>query len=119
MMKITGNSLGVAPPAELLYGVTIGPIIEGLIYRGAAFSVINVTACSVAGLAKLRIALAIALSSLLFAWSHTGAMGLPWLLIFGMGIVYALMRWRSNSTATAAAMHTMYNAVITLAMLQR
>jgi membrane protease YdiL (CAAX protease family) len=36
---------------------------------------------------KLRIALAIALSSLLFAWSHTGAMGLPWLLIFGMGIV--------------------------------
>jgi membrane protease YdiL (CAAX protease family) len=36
-----------------------------------------------------------------------------------MGVVYALMRWRSNSTATAAAMHTMYNAVITLAMLQR
>jgi hypothetical protein len=32
--------------------------------------------------------------------------GLPWLLIFAMGVVYALMRWRSNSTATAAAMHS-------------
>jgi membrane protease YdiL (CAAX protease family) len=119
MMKITGNSLGVAPPAELLYGVTIGPIIEELIYRGAAFSVINVTDAQWQDWRNCASALAIALSSLLFAWSHTGAMGLPWLLIFGMGIVYALMRWRSNSTATAAAMHTMYNAVITLAMLQR
>jgi hypothetical protein len=40
LMRITGNSLGVAPPSELLYGVTIGPIIEEVIYRGAAFSVI-------------------------------------------------------------------------------
>jgi membrane protease YdiL (CAAX protease family) len=117
-MRITGNSLGLAPPSELLYGVTIGPIIEELIYRGAAFSVIYITACSVAGLAKLRIALPIALSSLLFAWSHTTAMGLPWLLIFAMGLVYALMRWRSNSTATAALMHAAYNAVVTFAMLR-
>jgi membrane protease YdiL (CAAX protease family) len=118
LMRTSGNSLAVAPPGELLYGVTIGPIIEEAIYRGAAFSVINVTACSVAGLAKLRIALAIALSSLLFAWSHTRTMGLPWLLIFAMGIAYALMRWRSNSTAITALMHAMYNAVIALAMLR-
>jgi hypothetical protein len=50
-MRITGNSLGVAPSSELLYGVTIGPIIEEVIYRGAAFSVIYISACSVAGLA--------------------------------------------------------------------
>jgi membrane protease YdiL (CAAX protease family) len=119
LMRFAGKSLGTAPLSELLYGVTIGPIIEELIYRGAAFSVIYISACSVAGLAKLRIALPIAVSSLLFTWSHTWIMGLPWLLIFAMGVVYALMRWRSKSTATAAAMHTMYNAVITLAMLQR
>jgi membrane protease YdiL (CAAX protease family) len=75
LMRITGNPLGVAPASEPLYGVTIGPIIEEVIYRGAAFSVIYLSACSMAGLAKLRIALAIALSSLLFAWSHTSAMG--------------------------------------------
>jgi membrane protease YdiL (CAAX protease family) len=119
LMRTSGNSLGVAPPGELLYGVTIGPIIEEAIYRGAAFSVINVTACSVAGLAKLRIALAIALTSLLFAWSHSRAVGLPWLLIFTMGVMYALLRWRSNSTAASALMHATYNAVVALAMLRQ
>jgi membrane protease YdiL (CAAX protease family) len=116
MMKITGNSVGVAPPAELLYGVTIGPIIEEVIYRGAAFSVIYVTACSMESMRKLRIVLPIALTSLLFAWSHTRTMSLPWLLIFAMGVVYALLRWRSNSTAITALMHAAYNAVIAAAM---
>jgi membrane protease YdiL (CAAX protease family) len=119
LVRITGNSLGVAPPSELLYGVTIGPIVEELIYRGAAFSVIYVTACSVKGLAKLRIALPVALTSLLFAWSHTRTMGLPWLLILGMGVMYALLRWRSNSTAAASLMHAGYNAVVALAMLRQ
>jgi membrane protease YdiL (CAAX protease family) len=119
LMRITGNSLGAASPGKLLYGVTIGPIIEEVIYRGAAFSAIYVTACSVKGLAKLRVALPIALTSLLFAWSHTGATGLPWLLIFGMGVMYALLRWRSNSTAAASLMHAGYNAVVALAMLRQ
>jgi membrane protease YdiL (CAAX protease family) len=118
LMRITGNSLGAASPSELLYGVTIGPIIEEVIYRGAAFSAIYVAACSVKGLAKLRVALPIALTSLLFAWSHTWIMGLPWLLIFGMGSVYALERWRSNSTATTALMHGVYNTLIAFAMLR-
>jgi membrane protease YdiL (CAAX protease family) len=117
LMRITGNSLGAASPSELLYGVTIGPIIEEVIYRGAAFSAIYVTACSGKGLAKVRVALPIALTSLLFAWSHTWIMGPPWLLIFAMGVVYALLRWRSNSTATSAVMHAAYNATVAYAML--
>jgi membrane protease YdiL (CAAX protease family) len=117
-MRITGNSLGVAPPSELLYGVTIGPIIEEVIYRGAAFSVTYITACSVKGLAKLRIALPIVLTSLLFAWSHTRTMGLTWLLLLGMGVVYALVRWQSNSTAASALMHATYNATVAYAMLR-
>ena len=36
--------LGQTSPATLLYGVTIGPIIEEILFRGAAFSVIYVTA---------------------------------------------------------------------------
>jgi hypothetical protein len=36
---------------------------------------------------------------------------------FGMGTLYTLLRWRSNSTAAAALMHATYNAVIALAML--
>jgi membrane protease YdiL (CAAX protease family) len=109
--------LGHTSPATLLYGITIGPIIEEILFRGAAFSVIYVTAGSIKGLLGLRLAIAIVLSSLLFAVAHTRTMGIPWIVFFGMGTLYALMRWRSTSTAAAALMHATYNAVIALAML--
>ena len=109
--------LGQTSPATLLHGVTIGPIIEEILFRGAAFSVIYVTAGSIKGLLRLRLAIAIVLSSLLFAVAHTRMIGIPWLVFFGMGTLYALLRWRSNSTAVAALMHATYNAVIALAML--
>ena len=94
-----------------------GPILEELIFRGAPFSVIYVTASSVKSLARLRITLVIIGSTLLFALAHTKTIGIPLFLFFGTGTLYAMMRWRSNSTATAALMHTAYNAVITFAML--
>jgi membrane protease YdiL (CAAX protease family) len=53
--------------------------------------------------------IAIVLSSLLFAVAHTKAMGIPWLVFFGMGMLYALLRRQS----TSAVMH----AVIAFAML--
>jgi membrane protease YdiL (CAAX protease family) len=109
--------LGHTSPATLPYGVTIGPIIEEILFRGAAFSVIYVTAASIKGLLGLRLAIAIVFSSLLFALAHTRTTGIPWLVFFGMGTLYALLRWRSNSTAAAALMHATYNAVIALAML--
>ena len=75
------------------------------------------TAASIKGLLGLRLAIAIVLSSLLFALAHTRTMGIPWFVFFGMGTLYAILRWRSNSTAAAALMHATYNAVIALAML--
>jgi membrane protease YdiL (CAAX protease family) len=117
VVRVAHMSLGAASRERLLYGVTLGPILEELIFRGAAFSVIYVTACSVKSLARLQIALAIIGSSLLFALAHTKTVGLPLFLFFGTGTLYAMMRWRSNSTATAALMHATYNAVIALAML--
>jgi membrane protease YdiL (CAAX protease family) len=108
--------LGQASPATLLYAVTIGPIIKEILFRGAAFSVIYVTAASIKGLLGLRLAIAIVLSSLLFAVAHTRTMGMPWVVFFAMGALYALLRWRSNSTG-AALMHATYNAMIVLAML--
>jgi membrane protease YdiL (CAAX protease family) len=108
--------LGHTSPATLLYGVTIGPMIEEILFRGAAFSVIYVTAASISGLLRLRLAIAIVLSSLCFAVAHPRTMGVPWLVFFAMGTLYALLRWRSNSTAVAALMHATYNAVIAIAM---
>jgi membrane protease YdiL (CAAX protease family) len=117
MLHAEHTLLGHTSPATLLYGVTIGPIIEEILFRGAAFSVIYVTAASIKGFLRLRLAIAIVLSSLLFAVTHTRTMGIPWLVFFEMGALYALLRWRSNSTAAAALMHATYNTVIALAML--
>ena len=117
ILRAKHTPLGHTSPATLLYGVTIGPIIEEILFRGAAFSVIYVTATSIKGLLGLQLAIAIVLSSLLFAVAHTRTMGILWLVFFGMGTLYALLRWRSNSTAVAALMHATYNAVIALAML--
>jgi len=114
-----GTVAGHCPPGRLLYGVTVGPIVEEVIFRGAAFSVIYVTASSIGGLANSRIALSIAVSSLLFALAHTTLIGIPWIVFFGMGMLYALLRWRSKSTAAAALMHATYNAVIACVMLRQ
>jgi hypothetical protein len=119
VVRVAHMSLGAASRERLLYGVTLGPILEELIFRGAAFSLIYVTACSVKSLARLQIALAIIGSSLLFALAHTRTVGIPLFLSLGTGTLYAMMRWRSNSTATAALMHGIYNAVIAFAMLHR
>jgi membrane protease YdiL (CAAX protease family) len=117
ILQVEQTPLGHTSPATLLYGMTIGPIIEEILFRGAAFSVIYVTAASIKGLLILRLAITIVLSSLLFAVAHTWTMGIPWLVFFAMGTLYALLRGRSNSTATTALMHATYNAVIALAML--
>jgi membrane protease YdiL (CAAX protease family) len=117
ILHVEQTPLGQTSPARLLYGVIIGPIIEEILFRGAAFSVIYVTAASIKGLLRLRLTIAIVLSSLLFALAHTRTMGIPWLVFFAMGTLYAILRWRSNSTAAAALMHATYNAVIALAML--
>jgi membrane protease YdiL (CAAX protease family) len=117
ILQAEHTPLGHTSPTTLLYGVTIGPIIEEILFRGAAFSVVYVTAGSIKGLLRLRLVIAIVLSSLLFALAHTRSMGIPWIMFFAMGTLYALLRWRSNSTATAALMHVTYNAAIALAML--
>lgn len=109
--------VGSASPTRLLYGATVGPIIEEVIFRGAAFSVIYVTACSSRVLAHWRIGLSIVVSSLLFVWCHTRTIGIPWMVIFLMGVAYALLRWRSNSAATSAVKHATYNCAIAIAMI--
>jgi hypothetical protein len=47
IIRVAGLSLGTDAPGRLLYGVTVGPIVEEVIFRGAAFSVIYATASSI------------------------------------------------------------------------
>lgn len=117
--QMAGVSLGIAPPSTLLFGLSVGPIVEEMLYRGAAFSAIYVIAGSSKWLAPAKIAFSIFLSALLFALSHGFDLSLRILLIFGMGLAYGTLRWRSNSTGASALMHLSYNAIITVAMLHR
>jgi membrane protease YdiL (CAAX protease family) len=70
IVRVAGLSPGTDAPGKLLYGVTVGPIVEEVVFRGAAFSVIYVTASSISGLARWRTALSVTVSSLLFAFAH-------------------------------------------------
>jgi membrane protease YdiL (CAAX protease family) len=76
IVRVAGLSLGTDAPGKLLYGVTVGPIVEEVVFRGAAFSVIYVTASSISGLAQWRITLSVTVSSLLFAFAHTTIIGI-------------------------------------------
>ena len=49
VVRVAHMSLGATSRERLLYGVTLGPILEEVFFRGAAFSVIYVTASSVKG----------------------------------------------------------------------
>jgi membrane protease YdiL (CAAX protease family) len=109
--------LGSASPTQLLCGASVGPIIEEVIFRGAAFSVIYVIFCSTKLLAHWRIQLSTVGSSLLFVWCHTRAIVIPRIVIFSMGVAYALLRWRSKSAATSALLHVTYNCVIAIVMI--
>lgn len=62
---------------------------------------VYITACSAKILMHWRIGISFIVTSLLFARSHTRTIGIPWMVIFLLGIAYALLRWRSNSTATS------------------
>jgi hypothetical protein len=46
VVRVAHMSLGAASRERLLYGVTLGPILEELIFRGAAFSVILRDLCN-------------------------------------------------------------------------
>jgi len=55
ILHVEHTSLGQTSPTTLLYGVTIGPIIEEILFRGTAFSVIYVTAASIKALLRPRL----------------------------------------------------------------
>jgi membrane protease YdiL (CAAX protease family) len=117
ILHLTRTPLGSTSANVLLYGATIGPILEEVLYRGAAFSVVYVTACSFRTAMHWRIVLAIVVTSLLFVMSHSFTIGIPWFTILAMGSAYGVMRWRSNSTAVSALMHASYNLLIAVFML--
>ncbi len=115
-IRLGGSGLGHAPASTLLYGVTLGPIVEEILYRGLAFSGVYVLACSFKVAGTWRFIITIVATAVVFAGSHRTSGALPFFLIFGMGLGYGLMRWRARSTAASALMHIAYNLTVAAAM---
>ncbi len=92
-------------------GVTIGPFVEEIVFRGF-MQPLFVRSLGVPG--------GILLAAVLFGVLHLPEYGNSWrhgLLIAGAGATFGWMRHRSGSTASAALMHAAYNGTFFFALL--
>lgn len=100
---------------DVWMAVTLGPLVEELIFRGYLFRVVAVS------LARLKVrsgAAAAVIVAVLFALGHTSKPGItgPQLVaIFGTGLLYGWLRLDSGSTVPPVIAHIVFNAVIYLA----
>jgi membrane protease YdiL (CAAX protease family) len=92
--------------ALAIFGVTLGPLMEELFFRGMLYPALA---------RRLGIAASIVITALLFALLHASQLGNSWsplLIIFVVGVVLTLIRARSGSVAAATIAHATYNAAL-------
>jgi membrane protease YdiL (CAAX protease family) len=92
------------PAALALYWFTLvvtAPIAEEIIFRGFLMRGWSTSRVGIAG--------AIALSSLIFAVIHTQYNVLGVTMVLMLGLVFAVMRWRSGSIVLTIMMHAVWN----------
>ena len=97
-------------PAEAwvltIFGVTLAPIMEELLFRGFLYPVLN---------RHLGMDAAVLLTALGFALLHGSQLRFAWgplLVIFLVGLVLTIVRARKNSVAASLLMHVAYNATL-------
>lgn len=93
------------------FGVTIGPIVEELLFRGFLQPVLMRMAGVFPG---------ILITSVLFGSLHAQQYAAQWQLVFGValvGFVLGVIRHVTGSTRASAIVHIAYNSVFFLAML--
>lgn len=94
-----------------LFSVTLGPLMEELLFRGFLYPVLRKHFGVVAGIIG---------TALPFGLIHLAQYGYSWasgLLIFVVGIVLATVRERANSLAAGFLVHVAYNGVIVALLL--
>ena len=97
---------------DALIGITLGPLIEEAIFRGYLFGLAEWALRKRAPNAKWPVGLAIAAVFALCHLSKSGITAPQIAVIFVMGVAYAWLRIKSNSTTTPFLAHAAYNAVI-------
>lgn len=91
--------------------VTLGPVLEEVVFRGYLFAFLTWLLTRVADDAG-RNCLVVVIAAVVFAVAHLSQPGVSWLqavCIACTGTLYGWIRYRSGSTAPAAVSHAMYN----------
>ena len=92
------------PSALVLYWITLAvtaPVFEEIIFRGFLMRGMSASRLGVIG--------ALLFSSLLFAAVHLQYNVPNMMMVFGLGLVFGLMRWRSGSTTVSIMLHASWN----------
>lgn len=94
--------------------VTLGPVLEEIVFRGYLFAFLMWLLSKGANDAG-RGRSVVVLAAVVFAVVHLAQPGVSWLqlaCITSTGTLYGWIRWRSGSTAPAAVSHAAYNLAL-------
>jgi uncharacterized protein len=92
------------------FGISLAPLLEEMFFRGLLFPLARRSFGLVAG---------VLLTALAFAAIHGAQLGYAWapvLSIFVVGVVFTVVRWRTNSVAASFLMHCGYNFALFAAL---
>ncbi len=88
------------------FGVTLAPLLEELFFRGLFYPLVR---------RSVGVAPAVLLTATLFAFIHGAQLGYAWaplLSIFVVGVVFTLVREKTESVAASFLMHCGYNLAL-------
>ena len=112
--SLSGEGMKLSNDRKLvLLQVTLGPVLEELIFRGYIFALLLWALARLQGFRWDRFVVPIA--AVLFAVVHLAPPGVSWLqmaCITSTGTLYGLIRYCSGSAAPAAASHAAYNLTL-------
>lgn len=96
----------VARPMLIVFGITIGPLVEEMLFRGLLLPV---------AIRSIGVAGALALTSVPFALIHGPQYSWSWqhiLLLVFVSVAFGLVRLRSGSTMASTLTHGAYNLMM-------
>jgi len=96
----------VARPMLIAFGITIGPLVEEMLFRGILLPV---------AMRGLGVAGALALTSVPFALIHGPQYSWSWqhiLLLVFVSVAFGMIRLRSGSTMASTLTHAAYNLMM-------
>jgi uncharacterized protein len=94
-----------------LFGVLVAPLVEELLFRGFLFPVLENTGGP---------ALAVIGTSGLFSLVHAQQYGWSWqilLILFYVGSVFGIVRWKTGSVKATTLLHASYNGILVAGLL--